>query len=345
MQKYEDNLAANSSGALRPLSGASIVVTDMVTGLSASLYLDNGATPLAQPLISDNDGYFGFYAADGKYLLTFTGPRFAEFVREIVLEDPLDDPYATVAQLAAPSGASLVRHGENSVGDVLDQVLQELEDLDSGLSYVLPKATAAVLGGIRLGSNLSADADGVVTAGVANGAIVSKLLSAATAVRTHTFPDKDGTVAMTSDIVGGAMFLLGSADITAAVASVNFLNVYGSGYSSYLIKLYEFAPASAAAALVFAHAVTGAEVATASFQISTTVAPAFGAVATIEIDNTVGNWKVAHVKGAIKTAAGSLTNLNSYWPVDIAGVLTGFTLTFTSRQVGAGKVRVYGIKN
>lgn len=109
MIKYEDNVSARINGNnLQPLLGASVTVTSLDTGLPASLYSDNGVTPLAQPLITDNTGYFGFYAPDGKYTLTFSGSRFATFTRQITLDDPADNPYASKADLAAGTGSSLV---------------------------------------------------------------------------------------------------------------------------------------------------------------------------------------------------------------------------------------------
>ena len=247
MQKYQENLAANTSGALRPLSGASVTVTDSVTGLPASLYSDNGATPIAQPLISDNDGYFSFYAADGKYLLTFTGARFATFTREIVLEDPLDNPYATLGQLNASTGASLIRNGTTLVSDALNGLTQSVnaleqavEDLDTGAVYTLPTASATVLGGIKLGANLTVDGAGIVKAGLTNGSVVSSLASAATAARTHTFQNKTGTVAHLDDIPAasspGAMVLLAQAAV-GAVSFIEYLNIFTSDYASYRIDL------------------------------------------------------------------------------------------------------------
>lgn len=126
MQKYEHNLAANVSGVLRAIAGAEVTVTDNATGLQASLYSDNGVTPLAQPLTTDDTGYFGFYAADGKYTATFFSPRIATFSRQILLEDPDDDPFATLRGMAAASGASsigvdpLVENGAGNVQDALE---------------------------------------------------------------------------------------------------------------------------------------------------------------------------------------------------------------------------------
>jgi hypothetical protein len=123
MQKFEHNLTANTSGALRPLAGASVTVTDNANGLPAALYSDNGMTPLAQPLTTDNTGYFGFYAADGKYTLTFSGPRFATFTRQILLEDPDDNPALTRQEAALPNGANKIGYGNRTVSDKLGEVV------------------------------------------------------------------------------------------------------------------------------------------------------------------------------------------------------------------------------
>jgi len=128
MQKFEHNLLANTSGGARPLAGVSIAVTDKSTGLPAALYSDNGVTPLAQPLTTDSDGYFGFHAADGKYVLTFSGLRITTFTREIVLEDPADNPYAPLTALAAPTGASLIGAGNRTVENALTIWTLKTED-------------------------------------------------------------------------------------------------------------------------------------------------------------------------------------------------------------------------
>ena len=123
MQKYEQNLTANSSGALRPLAGASVTVTDLANGLPAALFEDDELTPIPQPLTTDNTGYFAFKAADGKYTLTFSGPRFATFTREILLEDPADNPAVTAQELALPSAAERIGYGGRKVSDKLGEVV------------------------------------------------------------------------------------------------------------------------------------------------------------------------------------------------------------------------------
>lgn len=132
MIKYEENLTSRgASGNLQPLMGASVTVTRLDNGLLASLYSDNGVTPLAQPLTTDDNGYFGFYAADGKYVLTFSGSRFATFTRQIVLEDPIDNPYATKADLAAGTGAALVTFTQAGAGAASRTAQDKLRDVVS----------------------------------------------------------------------------------------------------------------------------------------------------------------------------------------------------------------------
>lgn len=119
MQKHEENLAARINGnALQPLQGASVTVTDDATGLPASLYSDDGVTPLAQPIITGNEGQYAFYAANGEYTVTFSGTRFATFTRKLIMDDPSDNPSVSAAALAAPTGAALVGAMQTGVGAV-----------------------------------------------------------------------------------------------------------------------------------------------------------------------------------------------------------------------------------
>lgn len=121
MQNYQDNLIGRVGGALAPIKDVLVTVTNTETKLPATLFSDNGVTPLQQPLVTDDNGRFSFYAADGKYMLTFSGKKVDTFTREIVLDDPIDNPVATLAQLRAPSGATLVNYGDRPVADKLGE--------------------------------------------------------------------------------------------------------------------------------------------------------------------------------------------------------------------------------
>lgn len=110
MEHHQENIAAPTvNNGLQPLAGLSVSVIDDLTGVAAPLYSDDGVTPLAQPLTTDDNGGYGFYAANGEYTLWFSGPRIATFKRNVVLNDPSDNPPASLLQLAAAAGTTLVR--------------------------------------------------------------------------------------------------------------------------------------------------------------------------------------------------------------------------------------------
>jgi hypothetical protein len=418
MQKFEDNLTANTSGALRLLAGASVAVTDNATGLPASLYSDNGVTPLPQPLTTDKLGSFAFYAADGKYTLTFSGRRFVTFTRQIILEDPADNPYATLAALNAATGSELVRHGEKPLNVVLNELanaggvatvngitpgegnvalstdnLPEDEE-PTNLWFTAERVRAVALAGLSLVSGAAITAADTVLVALgklqkqitsqtdakdasngyagltgfainiknAAGTVVSKLLSSGTVARTWTLPDKDGTVAMTSDIAGGSMTVLGSATVSTAVANISFLNSFSASYDKYVIELQGIRPLNAeilqlrlavgGAAQVgglYSALSTGTTATTSANQVSVSasnVNTSGGYTGTIEIKNARGtdhkniSVRAAHESsGGITTTAGEAMMLTSQ-------VLSGFQLYWSAgSNFGAGTVRVYGIKN
>lgn len=72
----------------------------------------------------------------------------------------------------------------------------------------------------------------------ATGTILSFLVSGATAARTWTFPDKDGTVAMTSDIPSAATVLnsLSSSNVTTALGFTPLPSTYAPTWSSVTSK-------------------------------------------------------------------------------------------------------------
>lgn len=92
MQKYINavaatNAAAGTAGA--PVAGASVQV-NVHGGGAATIYSDNGVTQAANPLTTDNNGSFSFYAADGHYDLVISGPNIVTTtVSDILLTDLL----------------------------------------------------------------------------------------------------------------------------------------------------------------------------------------------------------------------------------------------------------------
>jgi hypothetical protein len=145
MQKHEDNLTSQlDGGALVPLSGVTVSVTSDATGLAASLYSDNGVTPITGHIVSDDLGYYSFSAPNGEYTLTYTSPRIKTFTRKVILADPSDNPYATLSQLAAPSGASNVGNGTETIADSLNAL--QLADYVALRAYNGPRRSVYVTG-------------------------------------------------------------------------------------------------------------------------------------------------------------------------------------------------------
>ncbi|WP_422096332.1 carboxypeptidase-like regulatory domain-containing protein [Variovorax sp.] len=69
MQKYQNNIADRSGNAV---AGVQVSVT-LVGGGLATIYSDNGSTVTANPLTTDANGYFEFYAPDGRYNINAAG--------------------------------------------------------------------------------------------------------------------------------------------------------------------------------------------------------------------------------------------------------------------------------
>ncbi|NSX16934.1 carboxypeptidase regulatory-like domain-containing protein [Cupriavidus taiwanensis] len=88
MQKYQNNVQNTSGDAV---AGASVRVVNYPAGTLASIYSDNGVTPVANPLTTDRLGEFSFYAANGRYSLEISGQNFVgQTLTDIALADPFD---------------------------------------------------------------------------------------------------------------------------------------------------------------------------------------------------------------------------------------------------------------
>ena len=90
MQRYVNDIATVVGGALSPLANASCAVYPTGTRATlATLYSDNGTTPLANPVNSSDIGQLAFYAADGRYDIVVTKAGFGTTtISDILLEDP-----------------------------------------------------------------------------------------------------------------------------------------------------------------------------------------------------------------------------------------------------------------
>lgn len=83
------------------IAGASVYVLNAANAL-ATIYADNGVTPLANPIVTGLDGEYGFYAANGRYSLSISAPGYpSDTVPGVVLYDRADDTGAEIAAAAS----------------------------------------------------------------------------------------------------------------------------------------------------------------------------------------------------------------------------------------------------
>jgi hypothetical protein len=106
MQKYANSVAATNAAAGTagaPVAGASVQVNTFPAGTPATIYSDNGVTVAANPLTTDTNGAFAFYAADGRYQLVISGTNIqTTTLNDVLLVDPLPADLPTT--LPASSG-------------------------------------------------------------------------------------------------------------------------------------------------------------------------------------------------------------------------------------------------
>jgi len=70
MQKYQNNVTGRNGDVV---IGGSVLVKLAGTATPATIYSDDGVTPVTNPLTTDANGYFEFYVADGLYDITVNG--------------------------------------------------------------------------------------------------------------------------------------------------------------------------------------------------------------------------------------------------------------------------------
>lgn len=88
MQHYQNNVTDLQGNAI---VGVGITVKTLA-GVNATLYSDNGVTPIGNPVTTDSSGVFQFYAANGTYTLTLSnaGGVTTTTLSPITLFDPSD---------------------------------------------------------------------------------------------------------------------------------------------------------------------------------------------------------------------------------------------------------------
>lgn len=73
----------------RPVEAASVQVLDYPGGGVSTIYSDDGSTEASNPLTTDADGFFEYYAADGRYTWVITTDSDEKTINDIIHQDTL----------------------------------------------------------------------------------------------------------------------------------------------------------------------------------------------------------------------------------------------------------------
>ncbi len=127
MQRYVNFIASttSTSSTLMVLSNATCTVYVAGTSTAATLYSDNGITPLANPFLSSSTGQVAFYAANGLYDLVVSKIGYLTVTISAI---ELDD-------LLAPSGSNSVGYLPAGTGAVATTVQTKLRESVSVLDF------------------------------------------------------------------------------------------------------------------------------------------------------------------------------------------------------------------
>jgi hypothetical protein len=103
MEKRMNTIASATTGL--PIQGASVQVNVGATGAGgkATIYSDNGVTQAANPLTTDSNGQYSYYAANNHYQEVITGSNITTMtINDVLLNDMLISDLPT--SLPATSG-------------------------------------------------------------------------------------------------------------------------------------------------------------------------------------------------------------------------------------------------
>lgn len=235
MQKRLNSLLApeNRGGNLRPVSGASVTVTDP-NGALATIYSDNGVTVAANPLTSSATGDYEYYAADGRYTETIVkAGRDTVTISDILLEDPADSPSPTTADMASTAdskGAGLVGFSalaEYAAGTVGKWLVDLKSSIGASLVGFIQSGTGAVERTVRdkLRESVSVKDFGAVGDGTTDD-------TAAIQAAIDSLPATGGSV-----YVPPGVYMVSTVRLDGSAGGKSNVALFGNGAASHIKKL------------------------------------------------------------------------------------------------------------
>lgn len=113
MQKYQNNVTSRTGDAV---SGVQVTVSLAAGGL-ATIFSDNAGTPKANPITTDANGYFEFYAADGRYNITASGGGYMDvLIADTVLIATAATEAVSLAQASAATATTAKNDAQAASG-------------------------------------------------------------------------------------------------------------------------------------------------------------------------------------------------------------------------------------
>ena len=142
---------ASTTKVQQSFPSATVAVYNHGTAVLSTIFSDNISTPLANPFTATSAGYFQFYAADGRYDVTFSGGGIPApvTISDVVLADPttlnasnLTTGTVPAARLPNPTASTL--GGVQSKAAVTNQFLTSIST--SGVPASAQPAAAGITG-------------------------------------------------------------------------------------------------------------------------------------------------------------------------------------------------------
>jgi hypothetical protein len=199
-----------------PLAGASVTVYETGTANLATIYSDNGITPLANPFTGEDDGSFSFYAADGRYdVLVHKSPYRPVKITDILLEDP-----STSISTSFSSHLSTYTHTDISANKSAIASLGIVESTD---------VSALLSADVSVVSRLSiVDSSDLSVAASADTSIVSRLIAVDSSL--SNTDSNNLSVVVSADIsVVTRLSIVDSSDMSSAISAADSAALVGGG--------------------------------------------------------------------------------------------------------------------
>lgn len=226
MQKYASNVQQTNGDAL---TGASVTVyTDSAHTTKATIYSDNGITQTTNPLTTDTDGEFSFYAADGRYYLGVSKTGITtQYLDDVLLFDP-----------NASTGSAYVKFTPSGTGGTTEDTQTALRRFVFADQYngSGPAATAAAnatgiqdaIDAVTAGGTLYFSAPGTWTV-TGNSLTISKSLNVFLAPGVVLKIDTSGTTVPLFTVSGSHVYFYGGCfDLGSITTAHRLFDVTGS---------------------------------------------------------------------------------------------------------------------